>query len=111
MGTWEHMAVGIPMVLSNGIAGMTFAGGKFFRFLRLTAPCLHYYMDTDVHMGNLQPTLVDFLATPPPKCSRGGIKLEYLPHSSVLMRISILSAGSRTSSKSHIRALSEMRSD
>ncbi|KZV89419.1 glycoside hydrolase family 31 protein, partial [Exidia glandulosa HHB12029] len=33
MGTWEHMAVGIPMVLSNGIAGMTFAGadvGGFF---------------------------------------------------------------------------------
>lgn len=28
LGTWEHMAVGIPMVLSNGIAGMTFAGGK-----------------------------------------------------------------------------------
>jgi len=26
MGTWEHMAVGIPMVLSNSIAGMTFAG-------------------------------------------------------------------------------------
>ncbi|GJJ08411.1 hypothetical protein Clacol_002627 [Clathrus columnatus] len=33
MGTWEHMAVGIPMVLSNGIAGMTFSGadvGGFF---------------------------------------------------------------------------------
>ena len=27
MGTWEHMAVGIPMVLSNSIAGMSFAGG------------------------------------------------------------------------------------
>ena len=26
MGTWEHMAVGIKMVLANGIAGMTFAG-------------------------------------------------------------------------------------
>ncbi|KAF8342699.1 glycoside hydrolase family 31 protein [Cantharellus anzutake] len=33
LGTWEHMAVGIPMTLSNGIAGMTFAGadvGGFF---------------------------------------------------------------------------------
>ncbi|KAF8525985.1 glycoside hydrolase family 31 protein [Hysterangium stoloniferum] len=33
LGTWEHMAVGIPMVLSNGIAGMTFSGadvGGFF---------------------------------------------------------------------------------
>jgi len=27
LGTWEHMAVGIPMVLSNNIAGMSFAGG------------------------------------------------------------------------------------
>ncbi|KIY65272.1 glycoside hydrolase family 31 protein, partial [Cylindrobasidium torrendii FP15055 ss-10] len=33
LGTWEHMAVGLKMVLSNGIAGMTFAGsdvGGFF---------------------------------------------------------------------------------
>ena len=29
MGTWEHMAVGIPMVLSDSIAGMSFAGGMF----------------------------------------------------------------------------------
>jgi alpha 1,3-glucosidase len=28
LGTWEHMAVGIKMVLANGIAGMTFAGGE-----------------------------------------------------------------------------------
>ena len=27
MGTWEHMTVGIKMVLANGIAGMTFSGG------------------------------------------------------------------------------------
>jgi alpha 1,3-glucosidase len=27
LGTWEHMAVSIPMVLSNSIAGMTFVGG------------------------------------------------------------------------------------
>ncbi|EIM80725.1 glycoside hydrolase family 31 protein [Stereum hirsutum FP-91666 SS1] len=33
MGTWEHMAVGIKMVLANSIAGMSFAGsdvGGFF---------------------------------------------------------------------------------
>ncbi|KAF7350938.1 Glycoside hydrolase family 31 protein [Mycena sanguinolenta] len=33
LGTWEHMAVGIQMVLSNGIGGMSFAGsdvGGFF---------------------------------------------------------------------------------
>jgi alpha 1,3-glucosidase len=26
LGTWEHMAAGVQMVLANGIAGMTFAG-------------------------------------------------------------------------------------
>jgi mannosyl-oligosaccharide alpha-1,3-glucosidase len=26
LGTWEHMTVGIKMVLANGIAGMTFGG-------------------------------------------------------------------------------------
>ncbi|KAK2464423.1 hypothetical protein APHAL10511_003571 [Amanita phalloides] len=33
LGTWEHMAVGIKMVLANGIAGMSYAGsdvGGFF---------------------------------------------------------------------------------
>jgi len=33
LGTWEHMAVGVKMVLSNGLAGMVFAGsdvGGFF---------------------------------------------------------------------------------
>ncbi|KAJ4471585.1 glycoside hydrolase family 31 protein [Lentinula aciculospora] len=33
LGTWDHMAVGIKMVLANGIAGMAFAGsdvGGFF---------------------------------------------------------------------------------
>ena len=29
LGTWEHMAVGIPMTLSIGIAGLSYAGGKF----------------------------------------------------------------------------------
>ncbi|KAF9478104.1 glycoside hydrolase family 31 protein [Pholiota conissans] len=33
LGTWEHMAVGLKMVLSNGLAGLSFAGsdvGGFF---------------------------------------------------------------------------------
>ncbi|KIJ51385.1 glycoside hydrolase family 31 protein [Sphaerobolus stellatus SS14] len=33
LGTWEHMEIGVPMVLSNGLAGMTFSGadvGGFF---------------------------------------------------------------------------------
>lgn len=28
LGTWEHMAAGVQMVLANGIAGMTFGGCK-----------------------------------------------------------------------------------
>jgi alpha 1,3-glucosidase len=30
MGTWEHMTVGVQMVLANGISGMSFAGCKFY---------------------------------------------------------------------------------
>jgi alpha 1,3-glucosidase len=30
--SWEHMAIGIKMVLANGIAGMTFAGCKHLNF-------------------------------------------------------------------------------
>jgi alpha 1,3-glucosidase len=29
LGTWEHMTVGVQMVLANGIAGMSFSGCKF----------------------------------------------------------------------------------
>jgi alpha 1,3-glucosidase len=36
LGTWEHMAVGIKMVLSNGIAGMTFGGCQLFFLLYLS---------------------------------------------------------------------------
>lgn len=27
LGTWEHLASTVPMLLTNGIAGMTFSGG------------------------------------------------------------------------------------
>jgi len=36
LGTWEHMAVGIKMVLANGIAGMSFAGCELGPFLGLS---------------------------------------------------------------------------
>lgn len=36
LGTWEHMAVGIKMVLANGIAGMTFGGCQLFFLLYLS---------------------------------------------------------------------------
>jgi mannosyl-oligosaccharide alpha-1,3-glucosidase len=30
LGTWEHMAVGIKMVLANGLGGLSFAGCTSF---------------------------------------------------------------------------------
>jgi len=33
LGTWEHMAVGVKMVLSNGLGGLSFAGCKSFVLL------------------------------------------------------------------------------
>lgn len=42
LGTWEHMAVGVQMVLANGIAGMTFGGCKFTHLtLRVTTNEVH----------------------------------------------------------------------
>lgn len=29
LGTWEHLAVSVPMILANNIAGMGFCGGEF----------------------------------------------------------------------------------
>jgi alpha 1,3-glucosidase len=57
LGTWEHMAVGIPMVLSNSIAGMSFAGGLEF--------C---HISSSKLTGFLQPTSEDSLAIPNPRC-------------------------------------------
>lgn len=41
MGTWEHMAVGVQMVLANGVGGMPFAGCKCFC---LTCPSREIYV-------------------------------------------------------------------
>ncbi|KAF8608373.1 glycoside hydrolase family 31 protein [Ceratobasidium sp. AG-I] len=38
MGTWEHMAVGVKMVLANGIAGLSFAGADVGGFFGNPAP-------------------------------------------------------------------------
>jgi mannosyl-oligosaccharide alpha-1,3-glucosidase len=37
MGTWEHMAVGVKMVLANSIGGMSFAGCQYI----YTLSCRH----------------------------------------------------------------------
>lgn len=36
LGTWEHMAVGIKMVLANNLAGMSFSGCKHIYFVTST---------------------------------------------------------------------------
>jgi alpha 1,3-glucosidase len=38
LGTWEHMDVGIKMVLANGIAGMSFAGCECFILFDIFCP-------------------------------------------------------------------------
>jgi len=44
LGTWEHMAIGVKMVLANGLGGMSFGGCKsclgFSRQWRSTYLCL-----------------------------------------------------------------------
>ncbi len=35
LGTWEHMAVGVKMVLANNIAGFSFAGCTYTLFIRM----------------------------------------------------------------------------
>jgi len=39
LGTWEHMAVGVKMVLANGLGGLSFAGCKSLS--QLSAPYLY----------------------------------------------------------------------
>ena len=36
LGTWDHMTVGVKMVLANGIAGMTFGGCECLQSPRLS---------------------------------------------------------------------------
>jgi mannosyl-oligosaccharide alpha-1,3-glucosidase len=50
LGTWEHMAVGVKMVLANGIAGMTFGGCEcyFSSAVRVEADCRIAFHAADV---------------------------------------------------------------
>ena len=36
LGTWEHMDVGLKMVLANSLGGFSFAGGVSSRTISLT---------------------------------------------------------------------------
>lgn len=55
--SWEHMAVGIKMVLANGLAGMTFGGGGLFFSLFIS-------IVLDLTLRFTQRTLVVSSATP-----------------------------------------------
>ncbi|KAJ7798657.1 glycosyl hydrolases family 31-domain-containing protein [Mycena olivaceomarginata] len=80
LGTWEHMAVGVQMVLANGIAGMSFAGSD---------------------VGG-------FSATPSRRCSFGGTRSGSSTPSSARTRTSTPSGTSRSSSSSRTRGLSRI---
>ena len=92
LGTWEHMAIGVPMVLSNGIAGMTFSGG-------LSSSAMTY---RDL-LRLSQLTLAVSLVTLSPKCWCGGIKSERSPPSSVPTHTLIQSVVNHTCSRSLTR--------
>lgn len=49
LGTWEHMTVGVQMVLANGIGGMTFGGGgSFILFKPIMWMPRHFFFAADV---------------------------------------------------------------
>ena len=95
LGTWEHMAIGVPMVLSNGIAGMTFSGG-------VSGPDHDMSREGDLRRLS-QLTLAVSLATLSRKCWYDGIKSERSPPSSVATHTLIRSAASHTCSRSPTR--------
>ena len=97
LGTWEHMEVGLKMVLANSLGGFSFAGGK--------------YAESVLDWGWLiwaQLTWADFLATLRPRCSFAGTSSGSSSRSSGRTHTSIQRGGNLTSLTSLTRALSVM---
>lgn len=92
MGTWQHLAVSIPMLLSNGIAGMAFNGGK--------QPILYFSNIQDGWLSEMycfsQPMSADSLVILRPSSWSDGIKPEHSSLSSELMLTSTPNVESRT---------------
>jgi mannosyl-oligosaccharide alpha-1,3-glucosidase len=57
LGTWEHMAVGVKMVLANNIAGMVFSGCKFVH-LRFNSNLNAFLADVGGFFGNPEPEML-----------------------------------------------------
>ena len=77
LGTWEHMEVGLKMVLANGLGGMSFAGGEAFLFLPASISpddCEQLMLAASSEIRNL-------------RCSFAGISWAHSSRSSALMRI------------------------
>ena len=85
LGTWEHMAVGVKMVLANGLGGLSFAGCKY------SIGCTYYILLTTYN--NTQPMLGAFSVTLNQRCLYGGTKSALLLHSLELMPILTLNVG------------------
>lgn len=51
LGTWEHLAVSVPMILANGIAGMSFCGGKWSRSARVAKLDARWFTQTCLLLG------------------------------------------------------------
>ena len=100
LGSWEHMAINLKMVLANGLGGMTFGGCKsslgFSKQWCLTYLCFL-----------LKPTLVDSSETLIRRCLFGGTKLGSSLLSSEPMRTSIPNDESLSYSTNRTRELSE----
>ena len=58
MGTWEHMRVGIKMVLNNNIAGFPFAGCKSREPLLLIVSFNSLSADVGGFFGNPDPEML-----------------------------------------------------
>lgn len=61
MGTWEHMAVGLKMTLTDSIAGMQFVGGTRtcqFAALTIQTNCTSSKADVGGFFGNPPPEML-----------------------------------------------------
>jgi hypothetical protein len=99
LGTWEHMTVGVKMVLANGIAGMTFGGCELL---------LDVSLEDALKKKLFQLTWVVSLVTPNLRCWSGGTKLARFHLSSGLTRTLTPKGGNPSFSMSHTKGSSEM---
>jgi hypothetical protein len=101
-GTWEHLAVSVPMILSNGIAGMAWNGGAICAF--------NTSHTSELNCNAGQPTSAVSLGTHPPKCWSAGTSQGHSTRSSAPTRTLTPSVANPTSSTSPFAVTFEMPS-